>query len=120
MVENYQTSHVAASRRIRRGRQIGDRPSGGIAESHPLTQAASRALADVGLWRRGRDVRISSTDANIPLSRGIPAVCVGITEGGNAHRLEEWISTEPLGPWACAISCCLTWWAAAWLGGEIG
>jgi acetylornithine deacetylase/succinyl-diaminopimelate desuccinylase-like protein len=34
---------------------------------------------------------IASTDANIPLSRGIPAVCVGIGDGENEHRLDEYI-----------------------------
>ena len=40
--------------------------------------------------------RISSTDANIPLSRGIPAVTVHLTDGANAHRLDEWLSLEAL------------------------
>jgi len=39
----------------------------------------------------------SSTDANIPLSLGIPAVCVGLTDGGNAHRHDEYIQPANLG-----------------------
>jgi len=58
---------------------------------------------------------MSSTDANIPLNRGIPAVCVGITRGGNAHRLDEWISTLELTKGMQHLLL-LTVWAAAWLG----
>jgi acetylornithine deacetylase/succinyl-diaminopimelate desuccinylase-like protein len=36
----------------------------------------------------------ASTDANIPLSRAIPAVCVGMSRGGNVHRLDEYLDTE--------------------------
>ena len=32
-----------------------------------------------------------STDANVPLARGIPAMCIGLTMGENAHRLDEYI-----------------------------
>jgi acetylornithine deacetylase/succinyl-diaminopimelate desuccinylase-like protein len=39
---------------------------------------------------------IGSTDANIPLAMGIPAVCVGITTGGNAHTVDEYIDVEPV------------------------
>ena len=96
---------------------IGDRPSGGVDNKHPLAQAAVRALRDVG-HEGEAELRISSTDANIPLSRGIPAVCIGITEGGNAHRLEEWIAVEPLGRGMRHLVL-LAWWASAWLGGEL-
>ena len=58
--------------------------------------------------------RISSTDANVPLSRGIPAVCIGITDGGNAHRLDEWITPELL-PKGMQHLMSLTQWAARWL-----
>ena len=35
-------------------------------------------------------------DANIPISRGIPAVCIGLTTGGNVHRTDEYIDLEPV------------------------
>lgn len=98
-------------------RTIGDRPPGEIPAGHALVRAAQAALTAAG-WNGKPDLRISSTDANIPLSRGIPAVCVGVTEGGNAHRLEEWIYTAPL-PQGMAHLLMLTWWAAAWLAGEV-
>jgi tripeptide aminopeptidase len=59
-------------------------------------------------------MRISSTDANIPLSRGIPAICIGVTDGGNAHRLDEWIMPDLL-PKGMQHVLALTWWAAQWL-----
>lgn len=74
---------------------IGDRPSGGIAEDHPLVLLARDALEAVN-YPHPIDLRMSSTDANIPLSQGIPAICVGVTEGSSAHRLQEWISTTEL------------------------
>jgi acetylornithine deacetylase/succinyl-diaminopimelate desuccinylase-like protein len=98
-------------------RTIGDRPPGEIATGHVLVRAAQAALTAAG-WNGKPDLRISSTDANIPLSRGIPAVCVGVTEGANAHRLEEWIYTAPL-PQGMAHLLLLTWWGAAWLAGEV-
>ena len=33
----------------------------------------------------------ASTDCNIPLSLGIPAVCMGLIDGGGAHTREEWM-----------------------------
>ncbi len=94
--------------------QIGHRPAGGIPEDHPLVQAASAVLARLQVRER-RDFRISSTDANVPLSRGIPAVCIGLTEGGNAHRLNEWIAVRPLVQGMQQLLY-LTWWAVHWLG----
>lgn len=34
----------------------------------------------------------ASTDCNIPLSMGIPAVCIGVYEGGGSHTREEWLN----------------------------
>ncbi len=67
---------------------VGDRPSGSIPREHPLVQAAVAAYQMVGA---SVSFQQSSTDANIPLSMGIPAVCVGLTDGGNAHRTDEYI-----------------------------
>lgn len=92
---------------------IGDRPAGEIPKDHFLVQAAGQALTAAGLTE-APDLRISSTDANVPLSRGIPAVCVGITKGGDAHRTSEWITPAPMGR-GTAHLLVLTWWAAEWL-----
>lgn len=96
---------------------IGDRPGGAIADEHPLVKATFRSLAYHGV-NGNPQLRISSTDANIPLSRNIPAVCIGITEGGNAHRVEEWITPSLL---TTGMKHLLgtTWWSALWLAGEV-
>ncbi|MCY3710785.1 MAG: M20/M25/M40 family metallo-hydrolase [Caldilineaceae bacterium] len=93
--------------------RIGDRPPGGLPFQHPLVQAASTILQELGVKERS-DARISSTDANVPLSRNIPAVCVGLTDGGDAHRLSEWIDPLPLVKGMQQLLY-LTWWSAAWL-----
>lgn len=72
---------------------IGDRPSGRLPHGHPLVQLAARALTEVGLTP---SLEGGSTDANIPLSLGLPCVCIGLTHGGNAHRPDEYIETAPL------------------------
>ena len=38
----------------------------------------------------------SSTDCNIPLSMGIPAICVGAYAGGGAHTREEYVEIDSL------------------------
>lgn len=73
---------------------VGNRPSGSIARDHELVQAAVAAYHAVGA---SVSYQQSSTDANIPLSQGIPAVCVGLTDGGNAHRHDEFILPANLG-----------------------
>lgn len=72
---------------------IGDRPPGVIAAEHGLVQVAVRALNRRGL---AATLDSGSTDANLPLSRGLPCVCIGLTTGANAHRPDEYIDTAPL------------------------
>jgi acetylornithine deacetylase/succinyl-diaminopimelate desuccinylase-like protein len=69
-------------------RSIGTRPAGSVSEDSALVQAIRDA--DRVLGNRSRLER-SSTDANVPLSMGIPAVAVGGGgSGGGAHTLNEW------------------------------
>lgn len=72
---------------------IGERPGGKIEASHPLVRAAQRSLEAQGIKHH---LSIGSTDANLPLSRGYPAVCVGLTRGGGAHTNLEYFLEEPL------------------------
>jgi tripeptide aminopeptidase len=74
--------------------ELGHRPGGRIDPDHPLLAAARRARSRAGL--EPAPERASSTDANAALGRGIPAITVGVTTGGNAHRLDEYIDLEPL------------------------
>lgn len=73
---------------------IGNRPAGQLPESHPLVRQALEALQAVG-FTRGRTIA-SSTDANVPLSRGFTAVCIGLAESGNAHRPDEYVDMTQL------------------------
>lgn len=73
---------------------IGNRPPGKLARETMLVRWAEMALRYVG--RRHINFIASSTDANIPLSLGYDAVCIGLTESSNAHRLDEYMDTTYL------------------------
>jgi tripeptide aminopeptidase len=70
---------------------IGNRPAGEISADHPFIKLSQKVLEEIGIHP---NLTIGSTDVNIPLSLGIPALCVGVTSGGNAHTIEEYINTE--------------------------
>jgi tripeptide aminopeptidase len=72
---------------------VGDRPAGSIAIGHPLVQTCSAILAHLGAVPQ---YAAASTDANAALGRGIPAVTLGVTRGGGAHTLGEWIEVAPM------------------------
>ena len=73
---------------------IGQRPAGELPANHPLVKLAENCLKEQGLEPR---LMIGSTDANVPLSRGFPAVVLGVTNGAGAHTTDEFIYTEPMG-----------------------
>lgn len=72
---------------------VGDRPAGMIEENHPLVQMAMSALRMAHVQG---SLQAGSTDGNVPLSHGCPTVTIGITRGGNAHRVDEYIETQPV------------------------
>jgi tripeptide aminopeptidase len=72
---------------------IGERPAGEIPEQHPLVKMAVDCYSANGIHTK---LNIGSTDANEPLSRGLPAICVGLTTGGGSHSLEEYIDLMPV------------------------
>jgi len=72
---------------------IGKRPVGEIPGNHPLVKLAADVLRERGIQP---SLNIGSTDANIPLSRGLPCVCIGLTNGSGAHTIEEYIQIKPL------------------------
>jgi acetylornithine deacetylase/succinyl-diaminopimelate desuccinylase-like protein len=73
---------------------VSDRPTGEIAVDHPLVAAATRHINDLGIALDEIKYRIGSTDANIPLSQGLPAVTIYLTNGRDGHRLSESLSLE--------------------------
>ncbi|WPB83210.1 M20/M25/M40 family metallo-hydrolase [Sediminicoccus rosea] len=71
---------------------VGDRPAGHTPNGSPIARLASAAVAAEGYQP---SFEWSSTDANIPMSLGIPALRIGSGgTGGRAHSLEEWIDVE--------------------------
>ena len=84
---------------------IGIRPTGGQADAAPIVQTALNAAKKLGF---SSQTGASSTDANIPISMGIPAIRIGGGgQGGGAHALGEWYVDTPnsyLGPqWAALL-----------------
>jgi tripeptide aminopeptidase len=71
---------------------IGDRPCGETPEHSPIVQTTAAVVRAFGLKPT---FGISSTDSNIPMSMGIPAVTIGRGPGGRAHALDEWTVVEP-------------------------
>jgi tripeptide aminopeptidase len=71
----------------------GDRPAGRTDPDSDLVRIAHAAIAAHGFTP---SFEASSTDANIPMSLGIPAIKIGTGgTGGRAHSLEEWIDVTP-------------------------
>jgi di/tripeptidase len=68
--------------------KIGDRPAAELPRESPLMEAIKAVDRHLGLRT---DLRLGSTDANIPLSLGIPALSLGAGgDGGGAHTQAEW------------------------------
>jgi tripeptide aminopeptidase len=72
---------------------IGDRPAGSVSADTRLIHHAFDVIREIGL---NPIADASSTDANVPISRGIPSVCIGLTTGGHAHRVDEYIDIPPI------------------------
>jgi acetylornithine deacetylase/succinyl-diaminopimelate desuccinylase-like protein len=71
---------------------IGDRPAAQLAADSPLLETLLAVDRHLGLRT---ELRLGSTDANIPLSLGVPALSMGAGgEGGGAHTLAEWYSAK--------------------------
>lgn len=67
---------------------IGDRPAAVLDQDSPLMEILRGADRHLNL---ATEQRIGSTDANIPLSMGVPALAIGTGGvGGNIHTLQEW------------------------------
>lgn len=67
---------------------IGDRPCGEVPAEDALVRLAMESTTLIG---REPDLSMASTDANVPISLGIPAVAIGGGgRGGDAHTRDEW------------------------------
>jgi tripeptide aminopeptidase len=71
---------------------VGDRPSGETPRTSAIVQTAAAAVRSAGMTPV---FGYSSTDANLPMSLGIPAIRLhGGGEGGRSHSLDEWVDVE--------------------------
>ena len=74
-------------------KQIGNRPAGSQPKDCEIVSATASAFQACG-----EDVEFESagsTDANIPISLGIPAICVGGGgKGGACHSVDEWYDSK--------------------------
>lgn len=83
---------------------IGDRPAGSTAPDSALVRIAAAAIK-----AQGQEARLGaqSTDANVPMSLGVPAIAIGSgSTGGDAHAPSEWIDVAE-GPSLAGISAAL-------------
>lgn len=82
---------------------IGDRPSMGQVDKKKMADLQKRAE---GIIFRNTGVMpmfgSGSTDCNIPLSMGIPAICFGVYLGGGQHTREEYVQIDSLEKGLCA------------------
>lgn len=83
-----ENARAAAGRIVARVREIGRRPAGRLPADAPLLQILRAVDAHLGIRAR---CDCASTDANLPLSMGLPAVSIGAGgQGGGAHTAAEW------------------------------
>jgi acetylornithine deacetylase/succinyl-diaminopimelate desuccinylase-like protein len=73
-------------------KEIGSRPGGGLAPDAPILECLRAVDTHLGIRSH---LDCSSTDANIPLSLGLPALSIGTGgQGGGAHTPSEWYQPE--------------------------
>jgi tripeptide aminopeptidase len=71
---------------------IGERPAGNTPQTSDIVVLTAAAITALGFSPQHED---SSTDSNVPMSLGIPAVTIGAGgKAGRAHALDEWIDVE--------------------------
>jgi acetylornithine deacetylase/succinyl-diaminopimelate desuccinylase-like protein len=72
---------------------VGERPCGETPMSTPIVQAADATIRAFGMTP---SFTISSTDANVPMNMGIPAITIGRGgPGGRQHSPDEWTDVNP-------------------------
>jgi tripeptide aminopeptidase len=73
-------------------REIGSRPAAKLAEQSPILSYLRAVDSHLGIRSH---LDCASTDANIPMSLGIPAISIGAGgQGGGAHTVQEWFKPE--------------------------
>lgn len=77
--------------------EVGNRPCSAGVDENAMEELMARARTAAERYRGCRmKFYPASTDCNVPLSRGIPAVCVGFFDGGGSHTREEFFVRDSL------------------------
>jgi tripeptide aminopeptidase len=85
-------SRAIGARVASRVREIGNRPAGRLPGNAPMLARIRSVDAHLGIRSR---LDCASTDANIPLAMGIPALSIGAGgAGGGAHTMSEWYRSD--------------------------
>lgn len=93
-VEFYRTKGISVTVTL-----VGDRPCAGDVSRMKMEEMMARADAAARKrFRHGLTFGSGSTDCNIPLAMGIPAICVGCYRGAGAHTREEYVLIDSLLP----------------------
>jgi len=88
-IENQRATGGKVTRRLK---EIGARPAAALPEDAAILRYARAVDAHLGIRSR---LNCSSTDANLPLSLGIPAIAIGGGgTGGGAHTPQEWFRPD--------------------------
>jgi di/tripeptidase len=88
-VENQRATGAKVTAKIK---ELGSRPAARLPETAAILSYVRAVDAHLGIRSR---IECSSTDANIPLSMGIPAISIGAGgQGGGAHTPDEWFNPD--------------------------
>jgi acetylornithine deacetylase/succinyl-diaminopimelate desuccinylase-like protein len=88
-IENQRATGGKVAARLK---EIGSRPAAALPESALILQYVRGVDAHLGIRSH---LDCSSTDANVPMSLGIPAIAIGGGgAGGGAHTTQEWFRPE--------------------------
>jgi tripeptide aminopeptidase len=87
-----ENQRAAAGKVSTKVKEIGSRPAAVLPEKSPILQYIRAVDAHLGIRSH---LDCSSTDANIPISMGVPAIAIGAGGmGGGAHTTQEWFRPE--------------------------
>ncbi len=90
--QDFENGRAASGKVAARLKEIGSRPAARLPENAAILNYARAVDAHLGIRAH---LECSSTDANVPLSLGIPALSIGAGgQGGGAHTPGEWFAPE--------------------------
>lgn len=90
--QEQENQRASGGKVVARVREIGSRPAAALPEDAPILAYVRAVDAHLGIRSR---LDCSSTDANIPMHLGYPAISIGAGGlGGGAHTLQEWFKPE--------------------------